>query len=100
MAPSRWFIMGEKASTLATLFGAISHRHADQEPGSGFYDMARSLGICFTEPYVDWSTQVQEVFELYGPPPQSSARAGACAESGTPTLIGSSSTARRETGRQ
>lgn len=49
----------------------MTHKHGDQEPGAGFYDMARSLGITFKEPYLYWATQVQDVFKLYGGPERS-----------------------------
>jgi hypothetical protein len=48
------------------LTSIVTHKHGDKEPGKGFYDMARSLGYRFSEPYVFWSTQVQDVFKLYG----------------------------------
>ena len=44
------------------------HKHGDKEPGTGFYDMARSLGYRFDEPYVFWTQQVQDVFRLHGRP--------------------------------
>jgi hypothetical protein len=50
------------------LTALVTHKHGDKEPGPGFYDMARELGISFDEPYVYWSTQVQEVFKLHGRP--------------------------------
>lgn len=50
------------------LTAIVTHKHGDQEPGAGFYEMARSLGITFKEPFVYWSSQVQEVFKLYGSP--------------------------------
>ena len=52
------------------LTAIVTHKHGDKEPGSGFYDMARSLGINVAEPFVYWSSQVQEVFKLYGRPPR------------------------------
>ncbi len=48
------------------LTAIVTHKHGDLEPGSGFYDMARTLGIRFDEPFVYWSTQVDEVFDRYG----------------------------------
>jgi hypothetical protein len=50
------------------LTALVTHKHGDKEPGPGFYDMARKLGISFGEPYVYWSTQVQQVFQRYGRP--------------------------------
>ena len=46
----------------------VTHKYGDKEPGDGFYDKARSLGYRFNEPFVFWSTQVQEVFKMYGRP--------------------------------
>jgi len=46
----------------------VTHKYGDKEPGEGFYEKARSLGYRFREPFVFWSTQVQEVFKLYGRP--------------------------------
>jgi hypothetical protein len=53
------------------LTAIVTHKDGDKEPGPGFYDMARSLGIRFQEPYVYWSTQVQDIFKLYGRAPRS-----------------------------
>lgn len=50
------------------LTAIVTHKDGDREPGPGFYDMARDLGIRFAEPYVYWSTQVQDVFKLHGRP--------------------------------
>lgn len=52
------------------LTAIVTHKDGDKEPGPGFYEMAQSLGIRFDEPYVYWSTQVQDVFKLYGKPPR------------------------------
>ncbi len=50
------------------LTSIVTHKYGDKEPGSGFYDMARSLGYQFREPYIFWAQQVQDVFKLYGKP--------------------------------
>jgi hypothetical protein len=50
------------------LTAIVTHKDGDKEPGPGFYDMARQLGIKFGDPLIYWSTQVQEVFKLYGVP--------------------------------
>lgn len=50
------------------LTSIVTHKYGDKEPGAGFYDMARSLGYRFSEPYVFWAQQVQEVFKLHGTP--------------------------------
>lgn len=48
------------------LTSIVTHKNDDMEPGSGFYDMARSLGYRFDAPYVFWAEQVQDVFTRYG----------------------------------
>jgi hypothetical protein len=50
------------------LTSIVTHKNGDKEPGSGFYDMARSLGYHFREPYIFWAQQVQDVFKIYGKP--------------------------------
>jgi hypothetical protein len=50
------------------LTSIVTHKNGDKEPGAGFYEMARSLGYRFREPYVFWAQQVQDVFKLYGKP--------------------------------
>jgi hypothetical protein len=50
------------------LTSIVTHKNGDKEPGDGFFEMARSLGYRFSEPFVFWSIQVQEVFKLYGRP--------------------------------
>lgn len=50
------------------LTSIVTHKYGDKEPGSGFYEMARSLGYQFREPYIFWAQQVQDVFKLYGKP--------------------------------
>jgi hypothetical protein len=50
------------------LTSIVTHKYGDKEPGSGFYEMARSLGYRFREPYIFWAQQVQDVFKLYGKP--------------------------------
>jgi hypothetical protein len=57
----------EHAHERPALTALVTHKDGDQEPGRGFYDMARSLGYRFSEPYVFWAQQVQEVWKLYGP---------------------------------
>lgn len=52
------------------LTAIVTHKDGDKEPGPGFYEMARSLGISFDEPYVYWSTEVQNVFKVHGRPPR------------------------------
>jgi hypothetical protein len=56
----------EHAAGRPALTSIVTHKHGDKEPGSGFYEMARSLGYRFREPYVFWAQQVQDVFKLYG----------------------------------
>lgn len=46
-----------------TLTSIVAHKYGDKEPGPGFYDMARSLGSKFREPYIFWDQQVQDVFK-------------------------------------
>lgn len=58
----------EKAAGRPALTSIVTHKSGDKEPGSGFYEMARSLGYTFTEPYVFWAMQVQDVFKLHGVP--------------------------------
>lgn len=60
----------ELASGRPPLTAIVTHKDGDKEPGRGFYDMARKLGERFTEPFVYWSTAVQDVFKLYGRPPR------------------------------
>ncbi|MFF0579990.1 hypothetical protein [Streptosporangium saharense] len=50
------------------LTSIVTHKHGDKEPGTGFYEMARSLGYRFDEPYLFWAKQVQDVFKLHGKP--------------------------------
>jgi hypothetical protein len=50
------------------LTSIVTHKHGDKEPGNGFYQMARELSYQISEPFVFWSTQVQEVFKLHGKP--------------------------------
>jgi hypothetical protein len=52
------------------LTSIVAHKYGDKEPGKGFYEMARSLGYTFSEPYIFWASQVQEVFRLHGSPPR------------------------------
>ncbi len=56
----------EHAAGRPALTSIVTHKYGDKEPGAGFYDMARSLGYRFTEPYVFWARQVQDVFKLHG----------------------------------
>lgn len=58
----------ERAAGRPALTSIVTHKDGDKEPGPGFYDQARSLGFRFDEPYVFWSTQVQDVFKLHGKP--------------------------------
>lgn len=58
----------DHAAGRPTLTALVTHKNGDKEPGTGFYEMARSLGVKFREPYVYWSTQVQDVFKLYAKP--------------------------------
>lgn len=58
----------EHAASRPALTSIVTHKYGDKEPGAGFYDMARRLGYQFTEPYVFWAEQVQNVFKLYGRP--------------------------------
>lgn len=58
----------EYAAGRPALTSIVTHKYGDKEPGAGFYDMARSLGYRFDEPYVFWAQQVQDVFKLHGRP--------------------------------
>ena len=58
----------ENDAARPALTSIVTHKSGDKEPGPGFYDMARGLGIQFTEPYLYWATQVQDVFKLHGQP--------------------------------
>lgn len=58
----------EHAHRRPALTSIVTHKDGDKEPGGGFYEMARSLGYSFSEPYVFWAQQVQDVFKLYGRP--------------------------------
>ena len=60
--------LGEYEAGRPALTSIVTHKHGDKEPGRGFYQMARELGYQIGEPFVFWSTQVQEVFKLYGKP--------------------------------
>ena len=50
------------------LTSIVTHKDGDKEPGPGFYEMAKSLGYHFEEPYLFWAAQVQDVFKLHGKP--------------------------------
>lgn len=50
------------------LTSIVTHKYGDKEPGTGFYEMARSLGYRFDEPFVFWAQQVQDIFKLHGKP--------------------------------
>ncbi|GIF77189.1 hypothetical protein [Asanoa siamensis] len=56
----------EHAAGRPALTSIVTHKDGDKEPGPGFYNEARSLGYRFTEPYVFWAEQVQNVFTHYG----------------------------------
>lgn len=56
----------EHAAGRPALTSIVTHKYGDKEPGRGFYEMARSLGYRFTEPYVFWAEQVQSVFKTHG----------------------------------
>jgi hypothetical protein len=56
----------ECADQRPALTSIVTHKYGDKEPGAGFYDMARSLGYRFAEPYIFWAQQVQDVFKMYG----------------------------------
>jgi len=58
----------DHSNGLPLITSIVTHKYGDKEPGEGFYEKARSLGYRFREPFVFWSTQVQEVFKLYGRP--------------------------------
>ena len=58
----------EHAVGRPALTSIVTHKDGDKEPGPGFYEQARSLGYQFDEPYVFWSTQVQNVFKEHGRP--------------------------------
>jgi len=64
----------ECAAGRPALTSIVTHKDGDKEPGPGFCDMARKLGYTFEEPFVFWSSQVQEVFKLHGRPKRGSAR--------------------------
>lgn len=50
------------------LTSIVTHKYGDKEPGPGFYSEARALGYRFTEPFVFWAEQVQNVFKVHGRP--------------------------------
>lgn len=50
------------------LTSIVTHKYGDKEPGSGFYAEARALGYRFTEPFIFWAEQVQNVFKMHGRP--------------------------------
>lgn len=58
----------ERSAGSPALTSIVTHKDGDKEPGPGFYEQARSLGYHFDEPYVFWSTQVQDVFKEHGRP--------------------------------
>ena len=58
----------ERVAGRPLLTALVTHKDGDKEPGEGFYSMARRLGYVFNEPFVFWSTQVQQVFTLHGKP--------------------------------
>ncbi len=58
----------EREAGRPALTSIVTHKYGDKEPGAGFYEMARSLGYQFREPYIFWAQQVQDVFKLYGKP--------------------------------
>lgn len=58
----------EHAAGRPALTSIVTHKYGDKEPGSGFYEMARSFGYKFNEPYLFWAAQVQAVFKLHGEP--------------------------------
>jgi hypothetical protein len=58
----------ERDARRPALTSIVTHKYGDKEPGAGFYEMARSLGYKFREPYIFWAQQVQDVFKLYGKP--------------------------------
>jgi hypothetical protein len=58
----------EHAAGRPALTSIVTHKYGDKEPGSGFYEMARSIGYRFSEPYIFWAEQVQGVFKLHGKP--------------------------------
>ena len=61
----------EKAAGRPALTALVTRKDGDKEPGPGFYEMARKLGYTFNEPFVFWSSQVQEVFKVHGKPERS-----------------------------
>lgn len=67
----------EHAENGLALTALVTHKDGDKEPGPGFYAQARSLGYSFNEPYVFWSTQVQDAFKRYGKPRPVRRRGGA-----------------------
>jgi hypothetical protein len=46
----------EHATSRPALTSLVTHKDGDKEPGPGFYEMAKSLGYHFDEPYVFWAT--------------------------------------------
>jgi hypothetical protein len=42
----------EHADGRPALTSIVTHKYGDKEPGTGFYDKARSLGYRFKEPYI------------------------------------------------
>jgi hypothetical protein len=45
----------ERDAGRPALTSIVTHKYGDKEPGKGFYDMARSLGYQFHEPYLFWA---------------------------------------------
>lgn len=56
----------ERAVGEPALTSIVTHKYGDKEPGPGFYQQARALQYQFTEPFVFWAEQVQEVFKRHG----------------------------------
>jgi len=58
----------EHSARRPALTSIVTHKDGNKEPGAGFYEMARTLGYRFQEPYLFWAQQVQDVFKLHGKP--------------------------------
>ncbi len=64
----------ERDAGRPALTSIVTHKYGDKEPGSGFYAEARALGYRFTEPFIFWAEQVQNVFKCMGAPTAAASR--------------------------
>jgi hypothetical protein len=56
----------EYAAGGPALTSIVTVNYGDREPGSAFYNEARTLGYRFTEPHTFWTDEVQKVFAEHG----------------------------------